>query len=107
MNVSADLLGGVKASVNGSITASIGALAREAQSALLKEITSPLAAILQEAHASFRYVVNIDGVNVGAFTECTLPTLELDTQVIKEGGQNYFVHELPGQIGRASCRERV
>lgn len=45
----------------------------------------------------FRYIVNIDGVPLGAFTECTLPTLEWDVEEVKEGGMNSMVHQLPGQ----------
>lgn len=46
--------------------------------------------------AAFRFVVAIDGVPLGAFTECTLPTIELDVETIKEGGLNTYVHQLPG-----------
>ena len=46
--------------------------------------------------AAFRFVVDIDGMPVGAFTECTLPTVALDTEVVKEGGLNTYVHQLPG-----------
>lgn len=45
----------------------------------------------------FRFVVNVDGIPVGAFTECTLPTLEWDVEEIKEGGLNTFIHQLPGR----------
>jgi phage tail-like protein len=34
---------------------------------------------------------------VGAFTECTLPTMQLETETVKEGGLNTYVHQLPGQ----------
>ena len=46
--------------------------------------------------AAFRFVVTINGVRVGAFTECTLPALELDVETVKEGGLNTYVHQLPG-----------
>lgn len=45
---------------------------------------------------AFRFVVAIDGVPLGAFTECTLPTVELDVETVKEGGLNTYVHQLPG-----------
>ena len=48
--------------------------------------------------ASFRFVVNIDGEAVGAFTECTLPTIEWEMEEIKEGGLNSAVHQLPGHL---------
>jgi phage tail-like protein len=47
--------------------------------------------------AAFRFVVAIDGVPLGAFTECTLPALEVDVEDVKEGGLNTSVHQLPGQ----------
>lgn len=53
-------------------------------------------------HAAFRFVVEIAGVRVGAFTECTLPTIEWDVQEVKEGGLNTFVHALPGMRKRAT-----
>jgi phage tail-like protein len=53
------------------------------------------------ANPSFRFVVEIDGVRHGAFTECTLPTIEWEIQEVKEGGLNTFVHQLPGVRKRA------
>jgi phage tail-like protein len=52
--------------------------------------------------ASFRFVVSIDGQPVGAFTECTLPTIEWEMEQIKEGGLNTSVHQLPGHRKPAS-----
>lgn len=46
--------------------------------------------------AAFRFVVDVDGEALGAFTECTLPTVELDVETVKEGGLNTYVHQLPG-----------
>ena len=48
-------------------------------------------------NAAFRFVVTVDGVPVGAFTECTPPTLELEMEELKEGGLNTHVHQLPGR----------
>lgn len=45
--------------------------------------------------SEFRFTVEIDGMNWGAFTECTLPIIELDTEQVKEGGLNSYVHTLP------------
>jgi phage tail-like protein len=47
--------------------------------------------------ASFRFVVAVDGSPTAAFTECTLPTIEWDAEMIKEGGLNTYVHQLPGR----------
>ena len=49
------------------------------------------------ANAAFRFVVSVDGQGQAAFTACTLPVVEWDIQRLKEGGNNTFVHQLPGQ----------
>ncbi len=59
-----------------------------------------------EIHASFRFTVNIDGMSYAAFTECTLPSLQVETQDIKEGGQNEYVHRLPMRIKAGSITLR-
>lgn len=45
----------------------------------------------------YRFVVTIDGSPLGAFTECTLPTIDWEVEEVKEGGQNSYVHQLPGR----------
>ena len=45
----------------------------------------------------FRFVVKVDGIAFGVFTECTLPNLEWDVEEVKEGGLNTYVHQLPGR----------
>jgi phage tail-like protein len=52
--------------------------------------------------AAHRFLVEVDGVPLAAFTECTLPAIEWDVEDLKEGGLNVFVHQLPGQ--RKSAR---
>jgi phage tail-like protein len=52
--------------------------------------------------SEFRFTVEIDGMNWGAFTECTLPIIELETEQVKEGGLNAFVHTLPLAIKPSS-----
>lgn len=46
---------------------------------------------------AFRFVVQIDGINQGAFTECTLPAIEWEIQEVKVGGLNTTVPQLPGR----------
>jgi phage tail-like protein len=41
-------------------------------------------------------VVAVDYRPLGAFTECTLPTIEWEVEPVKEGGQNAFVYQLRG-----------
>lgn len=64
--------------------------------------STPLAQLLYETHAAFRYVVEIAGLTVGAFTECTLPVMELEVEDLREGGVNTYTHLLPGR--RKSAR---
>jgi len=62
-----------------------------------------------EQHAAFRFMVTVDGINYAAFTEFTLPSLQIETQEIKEGGQNAFSHKLPVRVtvGSATLRQGV
>lgn len=57
---------------------------------------------LDLVHSGHRFVVEIDGKRMAAFTECTLPTLEIEVEEHKEGGLNDYVHVLP--IRRKSGR---
>lgn len=47
--------------------------------------------------ASFRFVVEVEGMRAGAFTECTLPVIEWEMEEIKEGGFNSSVHRVPSR----------
>lgn len=58
------------------------------------QITQQLVA---QTHVAFRYLVEIDNTRMGAFTECTLPTIEWELEEVKEGGLNTHVHQLPGR----------
>ncbi|MBL8120619.1 MAG: phage tail protein [Anaerolineae bacterium] len=62
-----------------------------------------------DVQSGFRFTVAVDGINYAAFTEFTLPTLQLETQEIKEGGQNTFAHKLPVRVtaGSATLRHGV
>ena len=51
-----------------------------------------------EAHPSFRFAVRLDKAPHAIFTECTLPSLEVDIHEQKEGGYNSGVHLLPGRV---------
>jgi phage tail-like protein len=46
---------------------------------------------------TFRFVVEINGLVVGAFTECKLPHIAWKPQKIYEGGLNTYTHQLIGQ----------
>jgi phage tail-like protein len=51
-----------------------------------------------EFHATFRFKVLVDGINLAAFIECNLPSLQVETEDIKEGGQNTYTHRLPVRV---------
>jgi phage tail-like protein len=55
------------------------------------------ARIRSQANLAFRFVVDVDGERQAAFTECTLPSMELEVQELKEGGLNHYTHLLPGR----------
>lgn len=59
-----------------------------------------------DPHAAFRFVVQIGGIDEAYFSECDLPSLEVDVHEQKEGGYNTGVHLLPGPVkaGRITLR---
>ena len=48
--------------------------------------------------AKFRFGVEIQGVVVGWFTECSELSLEREVTPYKEGGVNDYVHQLPNRV---------
>ena len=59
-----------------------------------------------EMNPNFRYMVKIDGVEHAVFTECKLPSFQVETLEIKEGGQNNFTHQLPVRVKAGSITLR-
>jgi len=61
-----------------------------------------------EVYDAFRFVVDIQEGEM-FFTECTLPTLEVDVIEQKEGGYNTGVHLLPGPVkaGRLTLKRGI
>ena len=49
------------------------------------------------AYPTFRFLISVNKHPQAAFTECDLPSIELDIEEIKEGGQNSYPHQLPGR----------
>ncbi len=47
---------------------------------------------------AIRYEVKVDGVDLGAFTECDGLAGEYEVLEYPEGGNNTFVHRLPGRM---------
>lgn len=48
--------------------------------------------------SSFHFKVEIDGLELGTWTAVDGLTAEYEVQDYKEGGQNGFVHKLPGRL---------
>jgi phage tail-like protein len=46
----------------------------------------------------FRFSVEIDGLTVGGFSEVSGLNIEIETEQIREGGLNNFVHNLPKKV---------
>ena len=51
-----------------------------------------------DAYATSIFKVLIGGDDVGSFKECSGPAVEMDVYEYEEGGNNAFVHKLPGRI---------
>jgi phage tail-like protein len=62
-----------------------------------------------ETHDSFRFAVIIDEVVHASFDEFVMPSFQVETMEIKEGGQNAYVHKLPVRVsvGNATLRHGV
>jgi phage tail-like protein len=44
------------------------------------------------------FLVEIDGEEIGRFTEAQGLSVEIEVETVEEGGQNGFVHKLPGRM---------
>lgn len=56
-----------------------------------------------EAYTTCHFQVLVDGIPMAAFTECTLPNLEIETsEEIKEGGLYDYSHRLPVRMKSGS-----
>src|SRR5205814_2101195 len=44
------------------------------------------------------FLVEVDGASIGRFTEVQGLEITIDVQEIPEGGQNSFVHKVPGRM---------
>lgn len=51
-----------------------------------------------EPFASYRFQIEVSGLAIAEFTECTGLELAVKYEEVREGGQNEFVHRLPGRI---------
>ncbi|MCZ7666629.1 MAG: phage tail protein [Chloroflexi bacterium] len=63
----------------------------------MTDVLSRISRVITNAAPTFRFVVLVNEAPYGVFTECDLPVVEWETQVIKEGGLNSHVHHLLGR----------
>jgi phage tail-like protein len=52
--------------------------------------------------ATFNFAVEIEGLLVGGFTECSGLESEIQTEEYREGGVNDFTHQLPGSSAHSN-----
>ena len=57
----------------------------------------PMPNLIDPITTSYFGVV-IDGITQAAFTDVTLPALRVETEDIKEGGMNEYIHKLPVRV---------
>ena len=65
---------------------------------------------LPDPVAELRFKVEVQGVSIGRFSECTGISVEIEMKDYMEGGSNEFVHKLPGRISFSpitSCSHRT
>jgi phage tail-like protein len=51
-----------------------------------------------DAPFSGQFIFTVDGVEIGAFQEVSGLAVEVEVEELQEGGQNEFVHKLPGRM---------
>ena len=51
----------------------------------------------QDPFPGFRFVLELNSIPVGGFSECSGLDLEIEVEQYAEGGENRFVHKLPGR----------
>lgn len=52
----------------------------------------------KDPHLGLRFWIQIDGIEVAGFSECSGITVETDVMEYKEGGNNTYTHKLPGPV---------
>jgi len=52
----------------------------------------------RDPYSAHRFWVELHGINEAVFTECTGLTSEVEIEEWKEGGQNEYMHRLPGRV---------
>lgn len=45
-----------------------------------------------------KFGFSVDGIEIGSFSEVSGLSVEIETEDLVEGGQNHYVHKLPGRM---------
>ena len=61
-------------------------------------MSDPVTGFKGEVPVSSNFLFEVDGVQIGSFMEVTGLELRVETETYEEGGQNGFVHQLPGRM---------
>jgi phage tail-like protein len=57
-----------------------------------------------DARPSGRFLFEVDGMEIGQFSEVSGLSVEVDVEPVEEGGENQFVHKLPGRMSWPNIR---
>lgn len=82
-------------------TRATGAVTTAAVSAGIRTLEQAAGLRLDPA-PSYLFFVELSGIIVGLFTKCSGISVERETDKIKEGGVNDFVHHLPGRLKQST-----
>lgn len=51
-----------------------------------------------DARSTGRFLFEVDGLEIGQFSEVNGLSVEVEVESVPEGGENQFVHKLPGRM---------
>jgi len=52
----------------------------------------------RDARSSGKFLFEVDGLEIGQFSEVNGLSVEVHVESVEEGGENQFVHKLPGRM---------
>ena len=59
---------------------------------------------ITEPGIGYRFLLRVDGFELGAFTKIEGIAAKYEIHQIKEGGQNTFIHSLPGRVSYTNIK---
>jgi len=61
-------------------------------------LATNLLGVRADPYQGFNFLIEVEGILVGGFTECTGLQVETETFEYREGGQNDYMHRFAGPI---------